>query len=539
MTSCEDARLAKIANYYSLPANKRFVMARKMFHPIHEMSKVFNGNGNGNGASGLLEHPKKKTAQPPAAASSSDVKESRVTFQTMEGVQLRGAPVRVTRHGVVFELYNPGIAPRLSEVLGGFQIILQGRTVYSGRAVVSNIVDAGTKIVCEATLDESSWADLNLVLALEREGGLAKEFKMFLQEWQKFYKVSPEFKIVIADMQTFLHDLRLWLERVELGIQALTRDEREKIEQKTTQEIAQAVIPLINALFEKFEDIAKGIEEEHKAAHAHYMRQHLHHLILAAPFAHRTFEKPLGYAGDYEMVNMIARNGYEGDSLFAKVIHGWFVRQPPAAAHRNRIKYLTDRIELETYRIARAGGMARIFNFACGPAVEVQNFLRSSLRENAELTLVDFNGETLEYADKALGKIKNLFRLRTAVHFQKKTVYQLLKESYKLTVVEKLQYDFVYCAGLFDYLPDPTCKQLMNVFYESLAPGGLLVATNVEPSNPLRHGMEHLLDWHLIYRKEQDLRALCPADAIDDYVSVRADATGVNLFIEVRKPDNG
>jgi extracellular factor (EF) 3-hydroxypalmitic acid methyl ester biosynthesis protein len=48
--------------------------------------------------------------------------------------------------------------------------------------------------------------------------------------------------------------------------------------------------------------------------------------------------------------------------------------------------------------------------------------------------------------------------------------------------------------------------------------------------------MEHLLDWHLIYRREQDLRAVRPTNAIDDYVSVRADATGVNLFIEVRKP---
>jgi extracellular factor (EF) 3-hydroxypalmitic acid methyl ester biosynthesis protein len=498
-----------------------------------------NGNGNGHGANGLLQHPQKKTAKPPAGASSSDVKESRVMFQTVEGVKLRGTPVRVTRHGVVFELYNPGIAPRLSEVLGGFQIILQGRTVYSGRAVVSNVVDAGTKVVCEATLDEAQWTDLNQILALQKEGQIVREFKSFLKDWQKFYKVSPEFKIVVADMQTFLHDLRLWLERMELGIRALDRNEREKFEQKTTMEIAQAVIPLINALFEKFEDIAKDIEEEHKAAHASYMRQHLHPLVLAAPFAHRTFEKPLGYAGDYEMVNMIARNGYEGDSLFAKVIHGWFVRQPPAAAHRNRIKYLTDRIELEAYRAARAGGTARIFNFACGPAVEVQNFFRSSFSENAELTLADFNDETLEYAGQMLGKIKNLFRLRTPVHFQKTTVFQLLKESHKLAAAGKPQYDLVYCAGLFDYLPDSTCRQLMNVFYEFLAPGGLLVATNVEPSNPLRHGMEHLLDWHLIYRQEQDLRALCPPDAIEDFVSVRTDATGVNLFIEVRKPDNG
>jgi len=509
-----------------------------MVHFIHEMSKGFNGNGNGNGheANGLLEHPKKRAAQTSAAASSSDVKESRVTFQTMEGVELRGAPVRVTRHGVVFELYNPGIAPRLSEVLGGFQIILQGRPIYSGRAVVSNVVDAGTKVVYEATLDEAQWTDLNQILALQKEGQIVREFKSFLKDWQKFYKVSPEFKIVVADMYTFLHDLQMWLERVELGIRALDRNEREKFEQKTTREIAQVVIPLINALFEKFEAIAKDIREEHEAAHASYMRQHLHPLFLAAPFAHRTFEKPLGYAGDYGMVNMIARNSYEGDSLFAKVIHNWFVEQPPAVAHRNRIKDLTERMELETCRVARAGGTARIFNFACGPAIEVQNFFRSSFSEKVELTLVDFNDETLEYARQTLGRIKNLLRLRTPVHFQKKSVSQLIRENRTLGVVGKPQYDFVYCTGLFDYLPDSICRQLMNVFYEFLAPGGLVVATNVEPSNPLRHGMEHLLDWHLIYRQKQDLRALCPADAIEDFVSVRTYATGVNLFIEVRKP---
>jgi extracellular factor (EF) 3-hydroxypalmitic acid methyl ester biosynthesis protein len=48
--------------------------------------------------------------------------------------------------------------------------------------------------------------------------------------------------------------------------------------------------------------------------------------------------------------------------------------------------------------------------------------------------------------------------------------------------------------------------------------------------------MEHLLDWHLIYRRERDLRALCPAETIEDFVSVRTDATGVDLFIEIRKP---
>jgi extracellular factor (EF) 3-hydroxypalmitic acid methyl ester biosynthesis protein len=76
----------------------------------------------------------------------------------------------------------------------------------------------------------------------------------------------------------------------------------------------------------------------------------------------------------------------------------------------------------------------------------------------------------------------------------------------------------------------------MNIFYDLVAPGGLLVATNVEPSNPLRHGMEQLLDWHLIYRKEQEMRELTPSRASKDNVVIRTDSTGVNLFMEVRKP---
>jgi len=292
----------------------------------------------------------------------------------------------------------------------------------------------------------------------------------------------------------------------------------------------------VNVLFENFEALVERISPDQIPAHSRYMRQHLHHLVLNAPFAQRTFEKPLGYAGDYESVNMIARNGFEGHTLFAKVLHGWFVQQPPAAAHRNRITYLTERLGLETQRVLRSGGIARVYNFACGPAVEVQNFLRSPLSDHAELTLADFNKETLEYAGKTLEAIKELVGRRTRVRLQPNSVYQLLKESQRQLSAGPVQFDFVYCAGLFDYLTDHTCRQLMNIFYDMVAPGGLLLATNVEPSNPLRHGMEQLLDWHLIYRNEPELRKLAPGRATGDQVLVRTDATGVNLFMEIRKP---
>jgi extracellular factor (EF) 3-hydroxypalmitic acid methyl ester biosynthesis protein len=504
-----------------------------MFHAGLEMNQV--PTSNGNGANGHLQ-PAKKQAAPPAPAPPSGDKDNHVAFQTAEGVKLHGVLSRVTRHIAVFELYNPTVTPRFSEVLGEFTIVMLARTVYSGRAVVSKVVDAGTSVVCEAMLDVTSWTDVSSELLTRHDGQIAEGFKTLVREWQKVYKVLPEFKVVIADMQTFLQELHLWLEQIETQLQALPKKDREQLERRIIDQIAKEVIPLVNFLFEKFEALVEKISADQIPAHGRYMRQHLHHLVLNAPFAQRTFEKPLGYAGDYEMVNMITRNGYEGNSLFAKVLHGWFVRQPPALAHRNRIKYLTERLERETQRIIRSGGIARVFNFACGPAVEVQNFLRSPLSEHAELTLADFNGETLEYLGKILDAIKELVGRRTSVCFQQKNVYQLLKENQKPPSAGKLQYDFVYCAGLFDYLTDHTCKQLMNIFYDLVAPGGLLVATNVEPSNPLRHGMEQLLDWHLIYRKEQEMRELTPSRASKDNVVIRTDSTGVNLFMEVRKP---
>ena len=506
-----------------------------MVHAVRVMTEVVRGNGNG--ANGHL-HKAKKAGPSVVAAPPSGEKESYVTFQTAEGVRLRGAPARMTRQTAVFELYNPGVTPRFSEVLDEFTLVMQSHAVYSGRAVVSKVLDAGTRVVCEVILNAAQWADVSSELLAHRDGQVAEEFKQFIREWQKVYKVLPAFKVVVADMQTFFQELHLWSAQLETQMRAMPKKDRDLLEPKIVEAVAREAIPLIDALFERFEMLVEKISEEQLPAHGRYMRQHLHHLVLNAPFAKRTFEKPLGYAGDYEMVNMILRNGFEGNSLFAKVLHGWFVKQPPAAAHRNRINYLTERLALETQRATRRGKTARIFNFACGPAVEVQNFARSPLSEHAELTLADFNAETVEYVGGILKQISGLLGRRMAVVCQQLNVYQLLKKKQKAASGEKTQFDFVYCAGLFDYLTDHTCRELMDAFYDMVAPGGLLVATNVEPSNPLRHGMEQLLDWHLIYRNEHQLRELTPRGAARENIIIRTDPTGVNLFMEVRKPDH-
>jgi extracellular factor (EF) 3-hydroxypalmitic acid methyl ester biosynthesis protein len=511
-----------------------------MFHSDREMSQVVKSNGNGNGTSGLFGQLKNEAEKPQVAGAPSGVKESRVTFQTREGVELQGALSRVTHHAVVFELYNPGVMPRLSETLGQFKIIFRERTVYSGRAVVSNLVDAGSKTVCDATLDESHWTDLNFTPESQPDGQLAKEFKAFIHEWQQLYKVSPEFKVVIADMQTFLTDLRLWLEQVELGLRSAPDANRPDLARETADALGRLTLPALTNLFEKFESTLQRIDPDLQPAHQSFGRRQLHPMLLCSPFLYRCFSKPLGYAGDYEMVNMMMRDPLEGGSLYAKIINLWFLSQPPAEAHRNRIRDLAQQIEARTARAAGLGRTARILNVGCGPAHEVRQFLQEShLADRAQFTLMDFNEETLTHCQTVLEEAKKQSHRITPIKYFNKSVQKILKGSAKSAErATDEPYDFIYCAGLFDYLSDSVCRKLTNIYYEWLVPGGLLLTTNVDVYNPRRITMDYIMEWHLFYRKGADLLALKPDTAPDDLCAVKSDSTGVNIYFEAQKPDH-
>jgi extracellular factor (EF) 3-hydroxypalmitic acid methyl ester biosynthesis protein len=150
--------------------------------------------------------------------------------------------------------------------------------------------------------------------------------------------------------------------------------------------------------------------------------------------------------------------------------------------------------------------------------------------------LLDFNDETLEYTRKVLADVSSKFDRRTKIELIKKSVHQVLKEEGKPRLNQP-RYDLIYCAGIFDYLSDRICKRLMNIFYAMLEPGGLLISTNVDVSNPSRNGMEYLLEWHLIYRNKEQLKALIPDDVPVQNAHIKSDETGVNHFIEIRKCD--
>jgi extracellular factor (EF) 3-hydroxypalmitic acid methyl ester biosynthesis protein len=465
-----------------------------------------------------------------------ETKDTIVLGLTSQGNEIHATVVRMTRYAAVFEIYNPALVLRTSEVITDFKIVVRDRSIYSGRAVVRSLVNAGLTVVCEVTLAETGWMDVAFAEEMVGNGRLQSEFNGFIQEWQKLYKILPEYKVVIADIQSFLADLRLWLDQVELGIRSAPAGDRAKVEQDVVHQLHGSVVPMINELFDRFENVAAGVGDDLRPGHVLFGRRQLHPLLLCSPFVYRTFAKPLGYAGDYEMVNMMFRDASEGGSLFAKMVNSYALQLPPILAHRNRITYLCDKLVEESLRVARQQRPLRVFNLGCGPAHEIQQYLaKGSVTDVADFMLADFNEETAGHTAAKLNDIKKQFGSRAKIQVVKRTAHQLIKNSDRAVQSPNAeQYDMIYCAGLFDYLSDKVCRKLMDVFYGMLAPDGLLLATNVD-DHPSQNEMEYFLEWNLIHRNADQMKTLAPEKSDPERLKLMRDPTGVNIFLEIRK----
>jgi extracellular factor (EF) 3-hydroxypalmitic acid methyl ester biosynthesis protein len=457
-----------------------------------------------------------------------------VLWRNSVGLDYQGTLVSLERHRIVFEIYGAGAVLRTSEVLEELKIYIGDTFLYSGRAVVCTLVHTGTVVLCEASL-EDGWVDVDL-LAINRDNGdLQSAFDRFIRQWQKHYQIEPEYKLTIADTQSLLFGLRTWLDQVELGIRGLPAANRLEVEQQTAEQLKHSVISALQPLFERFEKVSAGIEAAAHPVHRSFCRKQLHPFLMCSPFMHRIYHKPLGYAGDYEMMNMIWRNAYEGSSLFSKLLNAFILDQAPARSVRNRVEHITARIRDVALAAARAPKAARVFSLGCGSAREVENFMADPLADRCEFWLLDFNEETLSYVNQRMTEAKRAHQRAAPVHTIRKSVHQLLKETEKARI-EQGGFHLIYSSGLYDYLTDRICKQLNSYLYDRLAPGGVLIVSNFDPSNPIRNWMEFAFEWFLLYRAGKDMMTLAPEQARPEYCKINADPTGCNVFLEVTKP---
>ena len=178
-------------------------------------------------------------------------------------------------------------------------------------------------------------------------------------------------------------------------------------------------------LFSKLDKSIRGFEPGQWKELQEMVQHSLHSLTLDSPAINRCYLKPLGYAGDYKMVAMIADPQPDGPNLFAQFMNLLVLEWPMAEAHRQRLLMLEELLAREAGRVS---GRCRVLNVGCGPAEEVRRFIRNhAVSESVDFLLLDFNQETLDYARAQISATAEQVGRKVSADYHLRSVYDVIK----------------------------------------------------------------------------------------------------------------
>ncbi len=255
------------------------------------------------------------------------------------------------------------------------------------------------------------------------------------------------------------------------------------------------------------------------------LQQELLPYILLAETAERFYSKPRGYAGDFWTIELMYRNEPKGTGALGKLIDRCFLNVHAVRAVRHRRALLAE--EIAKAIDSSESRTTEITSMACGPARELFDVF-ATLPDASRLhaNLLDIDLQALAFvADEA--KSHGVQRQMT---LQAENLIRLAVGKSRTDIKDQ---DLVYSIGLIDYFGDDLVIRLLNLVHGMLRPGGRVILGNVHPRNPTRGLQDHVLDWQLVHRTEDDMHRLCESSLFGrPCTNIRFEPEGLNLFAE-------
>ena len=172
----------------------------------------------------------------------------------------------------------------------------------AGPIRIDGVVDGGLSHVCEFSWQEDGGSGFRPGVLPAREG--AKRLEDCLGEWWRSTRLPSEYRLLIAEMSTLFKSLHAWSLCEEQSVGGDPASESASLRRRA-EELGPPVARAIDNVWEGFQDIAGQISKQDNPVYRDYLRVHLLPYLMTSPFAWRSYAKPLGYAGDYQCVNMI------------------------------------------------------------------------------------------------------------------------------------------------------------------------------------------------------------------------------------------
>jgi extracellular factor (EF) 3-hydroxypalmitic acid methyl ester biosynthesis protein len=215
----------------------------------------------------------------------------------------------------------------------------------------------------------------------------------------------------------------------------------------------------------------------------------------------RAFEKPRGYAGDAELLDMMYGTEHCWSpppmSELGQWLHSCTTVSSACMGVRSRRAIISEYLD----QLAVRHQNADVLSLACGHLREAEISASLIRRRFGRFLAVDNDPLSLELVDREYGR----FGVESIAANARETLSGRIGFS---------DFDFIYTSGLLDYLNESMGQRLALELFDRLNPGGQLLLTNFLPDIEGVGYMETFMDWRLIYRDRVDMMLL--AERIPD-----------------------
>jgi hypothetical protein len=139
-----------------------------------------------------------------------------------------------------------------------------------------------------------------------------------------------------------------------------------------------AVFPILDVLYGELRNSVLAFDddpslEQSKRRHIQAFRSCVGKYVWQASFAWHAYQKPRGYPGDFEMMEMLYCDNKNCGTRFGRLLQTYFMQGPGPRSVRSKYAYMLQYLKdfIEQYCKMDYGSL-RILSLACGPALELQ-----------------------------------------------------------------------------------------------------------------------------------------------------------------------
>ena len=216
--------------------------------------------------------------------------------------------------------------------------------------------------------------------------------------------------------------------------------------------------------------------------------------FLQDPFTHWSYTKPRGYSGDAGLLDFIYGHPsvapmIEKATPVGRALYEYTSNASSSVAVRERRDILTARVDEIA---AQRNGDTEIFTIAAGFLREAQNSV--ALREKRIKRWAALDQDPL-----SIQSIRNEYA-GTAIEAVDGSVRSLLGRASRYGT-----FDFVYAAGLYDYLAQNVAVRLTQRCLQLLKPNGVYLFANFAQGVGVDGFMESFMNWPLLLRSEKQM----------------------------------